>query len=91
MKNEDTKKAQLIIDEDYRTLNLSSQQLKDVLKDIIYNLPKKYCTKKEIYEGLSCECPKFNRKNIKGYMESLDESRLEEFVGKVFDAVDECF
>ena len=86
--DDDTELAKNHINDNYQTIALNRLKLKDVLKEYIYNLPKKYSTKKEVLTYIRKEYPKPERKDIKVYIEGLDESRLEEFVGFMMNAVD---
>ena len=75
------------IDDNYQTLKMTHNQLFEIFKKLIYDLPKKYSTKKEIIQQLRKDKIKFKPKELNSYIDGLDESRLEELVGIIFDSL----
>ncbi len=75
------------VDDNYG-FDFKKEEFKDILHKFIYGLPKKHCNAKEVLAYIRKNYPKADRKKLKGYIDGLDESRLEEFVGYVFKAVD---
>lgn len=83
----DTKQAKYWVDEQYLTINLKENKLIEIMNKFVYSLPKKYSNKKEIIQKIQQENPKYDRKDVKNYIDSLDESRLEELVGFFIDSI----
>ena len=81
------------VNDNYCTLDskkINGHQLKMLINVFVYSLPKKFSNKKEVVaeikEGL---CPTPKAATLNDYIDGLDESRLEELVGLLQDAVDD--
>lgn len=92
MKINEMKEWQNSVNDYYLTIDrkkLSNNGLKELLNKFIYNIPKKYSNKKEILAGLRKDGERISPKEFNSYIDGLDESRLEELMGKIYDAVDD--
>ena len=76
------------IDDDYATLDPKKKnEIFEVIKKFIYNLPMKYSNKKEVFAQMRKDKIRVPVKEVNDYIEGLDESRLEELVGIIWDYV----
>ena len=76
------------VNDNYVTLDINESKLKDLINDFIYKLPKKYSNKKWVLNTLRSKFQtKVSPKEFNAYIDSFDESRLEELVGLFHDAI----
>lgn len=75
------------VNDNYSTIDLKGQQIFEVFKKFIYDLPKKYNNKKEVIKYMKDRNIKYKAKDLNDYLRGLDESRLEELVGIIHDSL----
>ena len=76
------------VDDEYQTLNINKNKLKDLFNNFVYSLPKKYSTKKKVLADIRKDGIRVSPKEFNAYIDGLDESRLEELVGFINDSID---
>ena len=79
------------VNDNYNTIDLKGQEIFQVFKKFIYNLPKKYNNKKEVIKYMKDRDIKYKPKELNDYLRGLDESRLEELVGIIHDSLREVW
>jgi hypothetical protein len=86
--NEKDEDWQYSVNDYYLTLDISKSRFKDLINEFIYKLPKKHSNKKKVLADIRSDGIKMSPKKVNDYIDSLDESRLEELVGFMYDAID---
>lgn len=85
--DEDKKEWVNWVNDNYATLDIDRKTLERLLSEFIYKLPKRYSNKKYILDSLRKDGIRVSPKEFNSYIDGFDESRLEELVGLVQDAV----